>query len=344
MAKKSRSGSRHRTLAGWKKNKDRPAVSPKVAAMKQDIDYGKGIEFKRSKSIILTSAAAEKHLSHQEVPEVERHLRESHVYRLMEQMVNRNFRAEEVALGTARVQGDTVVYRVNGQHTCWARLELGSAARFDIPVRLNHYEVADMDALRRLYASLDRGGARTEGNIIRANLGGREEWAGFSARMISSLKSGLKVLLWDKTGEAAKHSADELSQLMIGEHKGLCLLVGNFLKASARKEARHMWKAGVIAAMMATYSKRPRIATDFWPAVRDGFAEDAKGKTDARLRLHRELLQAAVGTKGPVGDRKVVTNEELYRGCIRAWRNWRTGKTMKTFQWVSKADSRPFVN
>ena len=339
---KSRSGARTRKVDAYK----RPIYAISDKAKKFDLDYDRsdGIILKSTKKIILTIQDAERHIQHCAV-EGERSLREDKVNFLLEQAINGSFRPEIAQLATARVKGDPTIYRVNGQHTAWMRCLIGLDSRFNYKMDLLHYECEDMAALKRLYATFDRGFTRTETHIAKTMLIEDSSYAAFNQKTLGTIRAGLKLWLWQTAGEIAKHSSDELIHLMQTDYRSLCILSGNYLK-STKHGRSHIAKAGVIAAYMATFATKPRVAQHFWPAVRDGFAKDAKNGSDARLRLNRELLTIITHTKpnSPVSTRKIVGNEEIYRGCIRAWKNWRIGKEMKGFRWTSQTPDRPKIN
>lgn len=322
------------------------AVSQVAKSRQMDVRYDEGITHKWTKEKPLTMPRAQEHLEHAEVPE-EREAREYHVNFLVDQAVNGNFRQEDTSMATALDLETGTIYRVNGQHTSWMRLFLGTSTKFDFKVRWHHYECENMDAVRRLYATFDRNRSRNEAHLVHVGLCGEPGFDGFSKKTISLLRSAIRMFLWETSGENQKHSSDEVVQLMKGEYKDLCMLVGNFLSTCTRND-KHLCKAGIVAAMYATYQRKPKIsAEEFWPVVRDGVSGDALEKNDPRFKLFSELKGIVTHTKGhgTLGDRKIVTNEELYRGIIRAWRTWRSGKTLSVVKWSSGVGKpRPIPN
>src|SRR5436190_8943088 len=138
---------------------------------------GSGLELKSRKTVELTQEFANSFLETAEFTG-DRPLRTSHVMFLCRQMEAAAFRWEQVNLMTCMWQGRE--YRMNGQHTCWARVyaELPKGARTPVAV-LKYAAEAEQD-MRQLYATIDRGAPRNRGNVVVSYLSGRSEFPDYS--------------------------------------------------------------------------------------------------------------------------------------------------------------------
>lgn len=270
---------------------------------------------------------------------VDRKLDDQHVIHLAREMLAGNFRWEHVNLVVAKVDG--VEYRLNGQHTAWARIladEEGLDKKTRTPVQLMRYECATIQDARRLYASLDRGKGRGQNTVVQSHLLGSEEFAGFRAGQLNMLSQGLAAWLWPSKTKRELHKGDDRAYLLLKDHYRLAQAVGGLIKQSKAADFKHMKRAPVVAAMFETFNKAPQVAYDFWMSVRDGIG--IGDKEDPRWVLREWLKNTSLGKSVTIGDLKVVTQEETYRACIHAWNAHRTNKRLKHLR-VSVTEDRP---
>lgn len=291
---------------------------------------GSGLESKGRKVLNLTVEMATHFL---ELPEFagDRPLNNGHVIFLTRQMKGGLFRWEQVSIITCKCMGRE--YRMNGQHTCWARLEIDKEVRIqNAPVQHFVYEAKTEQDMRQLYATIDRNKARSNGNVVVSYLAGREEFIQFKKNMLKILAEGLAFWRWEKDGQRALHVADERAFLMLTEHYDLTTKVGNFLNASKLSEARFMNRRPVVAAMFATFDKAPVIAEHFWSAIRDG--NGMASKNDPRLKLRTYLMTSTIAAGGKANSREVdtVSSEEMFRTSIASWNAFREGHELKNFR------------
>lgn len=270
---------------------------------------------------------------------VDRALKEPHVIHLAREMLAGNFRWEQVNLVLAELDGN--VYRLNGQHTAWARLyadEQGLNKKTRCPVQLLKYDVATIQDARRLYASLDRGLGRGHGVVVTSHLLGAEEFPGYKAQHLKMLAAGLGTWLWESEKQRELHGGDDRAYLLLKDHHKTALRVGQLIKESKAAEFRHMKRAPVIGAMFETCSKAPEIAYTFWRDIRDGLG--ITEKTDPRYVLRNWLLSTSLAKSRVSGDQKVVSQEETYRACVHAWNAYRAGRHIKHIR-VVMSEERP---
>lgn len=288
---------------------------------------GTGLELKQRKALDLTYAEAVKILEYPQF-EGDRPLNDKHVIFLTRQMKAGMFRWEQVQIIVCRYDGKD--YRMNGQHTCWARLNMPEK-NYPAPAQLLRYEAASEHDMRQLYASIDRNKARSSGNVVVSYLAGRQEFIQFNKRILRALAEALAFWKWDLESQRLLHTPDDRAYLMLTDHYQLTTKVGNFINSSKSADIKHLHRRPVIAAMYATFDKAPEIAAQFWKAVALG---EMLAKDDPRMQLRNKLLSStiAAGGRAVTSDVTTTSSEEMFRWCILAWNAHRQGKPLKLFK------------
>jgi len=305
---------------------------------------GEGIALRNRRTVEFTTEFAADFLSRYAEfwvndEKVDRKLSDNHVIYLGREMLSSNFRWEQVNLVIAEVEG--TIYRLNGQHTAWARLyadDEGLDKKTRCPVQLLRYNCETIQDARRLYASLDRGRPRGQNTVVQSHLLGTEEFEGYKSSQLSLLSQGLAFWMWDSMHTRGLHGGDDRAYLLLKDYHKLALAVGNIIKQSKASDFKHMKRAPVVGAMFETFSKAPQIAHDFWLSVRDGVG--IGDKEDPRWTL-REYLKNTILSKSKVhADLKIVTQEETYRACVHMWNAHRSGRRVKHIR-VNMTEARP---
>lgn len=287
---------------------------------------GHGLTLRRTTSVGFNHKKATEFLELKEFVG-DRPLKQGHVDYLIGAMQRGTFRPELVTLITCECSG--VTYRMNGQHTAWARLDVD--ADFECPVKLLEYVAVSEEDMRGLYASIDRSSPRTKANVIQSYLAGTTEFDGLKRHVVMGLPYGLSVWLWPTSAERRRHDGDDMAFLIKTTHYDLAMKVAGFLNTCAYNDSKHIFRAPAVAAMFATFSKAPNIAKDFWRPVADGVGIDKKG--DPRLRLRNWLMQTALGLgEGAKSDKKQVNQEYMYRACVAAWNAFREGRDLQVIK------------
>lgn len=243
----------------------------------------------------------------------ERDVIDSHVQYLYDEWKQGRFIWDHVIIATCTLDGTE--YRINGQHTAWARLNMPASTT--ARVRIIRYQVSDEDNLRRLYAVFDRNKGRTAGHIIKSLLAGRSEIEGIFDSFINRLSGGLRFWLFEKQEDYRRQGPNQMAALIQGEYNHLFQQVGLFWQRN--QTHTHMRRQSVFAALFATFDKAPTKAHEFWQPVYDGLGLDSKN--DPRYVLRELLTNVRVDavSKG----HRALSQEDLYRICISAWNKWR---------------------
>lgn len=286
---------------------------------------GEGLKKVREEKIELTHERAEQILSMTELPG-DRLLRNKHVDRLTDAMMRGTFVWDFVSIITCRCAETGKTYRMNGQHTCWARLNMQE--KYRAPCRLIHYQAETEADMRRLYASIDRNSPRTKPNVIDSYLVGTPEFGHTKKRSLRLAASGLALWLWEKKSERSSHDGDDISYLMLSTYYDLAAKVVSIFDELRPVDHSHVYRQSVAAAMYATCNVAPQVARRFWISVADGSGFESAN--DPGLRLRNYLMKTTVESgQGVLTGKKRSTIEELYRICLVAWNAHRRGDKVK---------------
>lgn len=261
----------------------------------------------------------------------ERDVSETHVQLLTDEMRRGRFLDDQVIISTCKL-GNTV-FKINGQHTCWARTNLPST--YQCAVRWIDYEASSEDQLRALYGVIDRGKARSAGHVVKSQLAGTEQFSDLWVSILPKMAAGLKFWLNPANDHSSRLTASAVASLMQSEHAQLVNQVGRFCQDNYTHT--HLKRASVWAALMATYNKVPTKAIDFWQPVADGLG--LTDKDDPRYRL-RELLKSSSLNIGQ-SDKKAIGPEDMYKVCLLAWNKWRDGEKVRMT--LRPTEKRPTV-
>lgn len=242
----------------------------------------------------------------------ERAVNEPHVQALYEAYRAGRFMWEHVIIGLCDLNGR--LYRINGQHTCWMRLNVEDES---IKVRQITYRVQNEKDLHDLYCTFDQGKSRSLSHVSRVLLESvvsSEIWPS----ALNTFSGGLKFWVFDEDREYRRIRPQDMTTLIQNTYRDLFHKVGLFIQEhwDTDKACRRISVAG---AMFATFDTAPQKAVEFWSPVFSGL--NLESKTDPRYQLRRYLAEHGHGS----GAKSAVTQEDAYRVCISAWNKWRSG-------------------
>lgn len=267
----------------------------------------------------------------------DRKLKQRHVDVLVHHMKSGTFHSEHVQLMTCYCEETKEEYRINGQHTAWARLEMPS----DWPCKVTtiQYSARKMEDVRRLYATVDRGSPRSRRNVIDSYLSGTSEFGKYGIWSVRNAAVGLNTLLsLKKSTSSRSHAgrpADDIAYMMLTEwldaSQEVCELLDTCVRDAKRGSSTNfMHRAIVVAAIFATWEfvNDADDATfadwnSFWCSVRDGLNFESLG--DPR-RMLRNYLAKPLTAGLDHGDQRMGVELAAYDACIRCWNAWRKGQ------------------
>jgi hypothetical protein len=287
---------------------------------------GGGLKLVKKDTINFTAQAA-KDLLDPNVHETfnpDRPLSNAWVNYLLKAMKQGTFRWEQLQIIVCSYKGK--LYRMNGQHTSWARINWEDAPK-NIPVQILRYSARTENDMRMLYASIDRGKARSKANVINSYLFDSEHFKGYPKGAIKRLSEGLTYWLWGVKGQ---HTGDEIAFLMQTEYYDIATKVGQFFKNNCQNDqSKHLKRSPVIGAMFETFDKNEHDALRFWEAVRTGANLSVN---DARLKLRNHLMTHSINAgRGGGTYMKNVPADDMYHWCVQAWNAFRESRTLRGF-------------
>lgn len=274
------------------------------------------------KTVALTEELASSYLLYKDI-EHERKYSEEHAAKLATKMRARAFQWENVVIASAIIGNKE--FKLNGQHTCGARLLCGGA----IPnpqVRWNRYRVENQHEAAQIYRAYDNPIAnRTWQHLFRVTCANNGMTKLASMKVLALAAA---ALAFERGGMTAfgrcKLKGEDRISLPI-EDKDMVRMLDD-LMGSGEVAFAFVRREAVACAMLATIRKDSDAAVRFWQAIRDG---ENLSRFDARLVLRNWLMRtsAANGRGGTVGDRRKASFVEMYTRCIHGWNAWRDNRT-----------------
>lgn len=256
----------------------------------------------------------------------ERQVNEHHVQFLYNAWVAGRFMWDHVILALCECEGKR--YRINGQHCCWMRVNLpddffikkGEEPR----VREVIYSAVDQGQMRTLYSTFDQNKTRSPAHVFRALMSGTKQAEDLWPSVLNTLSAGIKHWLFEWK-DRWMINANDVSALVENKHSEIFRIVGLYIQSHFSKNAVWLRRAGVVAALFATFDKGGAKAAEFWDPVITGLG--LTDKTDPRYAL-REFVTTHGQGISHINKRiasKLTNAEDTYRICILAWNKWRKG-------------------
>lgn len=256
----------------------------------------------------------------------ERSVNERHVQFLFNQWSSGRFMWEHVLIATCEFKEN--LYRINGQHTCWMRVNLDEdyfVSLGSVPmVREIVYRVTSEEGLRGLYATFDQNKTRTPGHMLKALLIGKPSTSDLWTSMVPKLGQALKLWLFENPKDRQMVSASDVAAMVDDKYSGLFKIVGLFCQKHYQPEFSWMLRSPVVAAQLACFNVEPSTSAEFWEPVFSGLKLDVK--SDPRYQLRKYLMTH----RQTAGEMEIASAEDIYRVCILAYNKWRKGESCAT--------------
>lgn len=255
----------------------------------------------------------------------DRPITQRHVEYLGQAMRQGTFLWEDLSIDLCSCNGK--VYRLNGQHTAWARIYWKEAPH-NLPVTVKRYFARTENDMRILYANKDRAKTRTKGNVVCAYLFGNGQFEGVTRHILERVAQGFSFWMFG-IDKDAKRSGDADAALMQREYLDLALRVCEYYGMIQSEGGRHLQRAPVVGALFETFRKHHEESITFWNAVKHG---SNLSLDDPRLKLRNHLMLHAVNAgRGGGSYKKNVSGEEMFSWCIQAWNAVRNNKPLRHF-------------
>lgn len=269
----------------------------------------------------------------------EREVGDAHVQFLYDEMRKGTFNPLLVICSTAVLNG--VTFKINGQHFSWAILYMCEKKKdFSFDVREIRYKVTSEEQLKLLYATYDRLKARTDAHISRVFLVGTQAAEGIWNRVVNQAVGGFKFWHVEADPDRRRISPEQLAAVIQREFAELFRTVAMYVQ-DHQSDSLTIRQA-TLAAMFATFQKVPTKAPEFWTPVLDGL--NITAKTDPRYALREALLKVATKPTRKTGEgkeKRLMSNEDIYRICISAFNKWRKNETVQVALRATKERVKP---
>lgn len=297
-----------------------PSIIPNVQTTPLG-DEGKrnGARLVSKQEIVLTQEKAAWYID-LPVFEGERDVTEAHVQKLLDKMVSGTFNPQVVIIANCIFDGK--IWKINGQHTCWAKFFLPHYT----PTVMEHcYEASSLEEMQILYAQFDSNKPRSDSHLLRVYMAGIPEFQGIWSDTIKRLSTGLRIWYYQSVEDNRRATAENISALIREKYPELIRIVGLFWQSLPDKQRDILRRAPCYAAMIATFEKDPVAASQFWIPVTSG----AELKiNDPRLILRNFLTSHVLDTKGITSSKKVINQNQMFWVCLTSWNKWRNGNTV----------------
>lgn len=274
-----------------------------------------------------TLELAEKYIDLEELG-VERAVSDNHVEFLAKEMSQGNFLWNQASLDMVECAWDGKLRKLNGQHTCWARLSL--PGEYQPLIKVNRWYVETPDEWRELYSRFDRNWSRTAQHVIQVNLFDTVEFAGVARSVLSKLSSGYRF--WRMIDKDFEDNPEAIARELrtpptpvLARHVLERVMVA--LSDTAVRAA--FARAPVIAAMLETFSKNVAKSADFWDRAISGVGFTSRH--DPAKRLRDWLMTVTLSDKGGgrIGVRRQVSKRDMWNNTITLYNDHKAGKERK---------------
>lgn len=302
-----------------------PAVleAPNTEYIRYGVDFDKPIE--------LTKEFAYKFL---EMPEFvgERKVKPEHVEKLISEAKRNCWLAENTKIISCRCTWDGVMRRLNGQHTCWMRINMPDD--WHPHVRHLQYNADTWEDFRRLYTRIDTFYQRSATHTTNARLIGIDGLDQYPNTLIRLMAQGMRQYL------GLSCSLDSTLDAMVDGQKRLAVKVAEYVHKAgingSDKKTFHLRRSSTVGAMLATFDVAQADAIAFWDGVCTGL--NITSERDPRHVLRNWLIRAAIRS-GALATQIRVDREEMYRACIHCWNIWRKNEQISTIR-ISSLNKR----
>lgn len=233
-----------------------------------------------------------------------------------------NFRPCQWAAAYCKETGGT--YRVNGKHTSTLMATLDPLP--ELYAVVEYYECDTLHDISRLYSTYDsKIMSRNAADIYHSFAACVPALKDVSRQTIERVPS---AICYATVKEGLKNTQPQDRAEALIEYPDFAIWVDKIVGRSGAING-HLRRVPVMAAMFLTYRKAPRIALDFWTAVRDetGPTPDCPDRKLARwLILNSNNVTTRQATKLA---RFRIHDREYFVKCIHAWNAYRAGETTR---------------
>lgn len=229
-----------------------------------------------------------------------------------------NFRPCQWAAAYCKETGGT--YRVNGKHTSTLMSALDPLP--ELYATVEYYECDTLHDVSRLYATYDsKMMARNANDIYHSFAACVPDLKNVARRVIERVPGAITYAVYQDEGRSKTQPPDRAEYLL--EYPDFAVWVDKIIGSGVT----HLGRVPVMAAMFLTYQRAPRIAAEFWAAVRDETGEKPD-LPDRKLAKWLLLNSGSVSRRQQstrIDARYRIRDREYFVKCLHAWNAYREG-------------------
>lgn len=216
----------------------------------------------------------------------------------------------------ATAELDGIMYRVNGGHSSMMLATVNGDFPKGMVAVIDRFRCETRDDLADLFDQFDnRHSIRSGTDKINAHKGVYDDMDSVSPTDVNRAISGIAYFLTDD-GQQRRLDEEERIRL-IHQYRPFILWAAQFTGR------RQFSGVGVVAAIFATWSRSPRLATEFWTQVaEESHPDNWNGSRVLAAFLRDNIGRRKFGTSTPLYNQRVY-----YVKSIHGWNAWRRNAT-----------------
>ncbi len=232
------------------------------------------------------------------------------------------FRPMTWAAAVCKETGGT--YRVNGKHTSILCAELPLKEIPHLYAVVEYYDCEDLGDVSRLYSTFDsKMQSRTVSDINRSFAACVPQLEHIPLHTVNMCISAIWYSSIQK--EYGGVPPQERAEVLF-DHHDFVAWVDNII--GRKNQFNYLKKYATVAAMYLTWSKAPRIATDFWQEVRDdtGPSPQSPSRVLSRFLLMTYGRGNSLRSRRNLMTARPVQPRELFVKSLHSWNAYRMGE------------------
>lgn len=261
---------------------------------------------------IVTLLTPELAREHAALPKVkgDRRITRKRLEEIRDKVRSRLFHSPTWAVATCKGQR----HRMNGGHTSTALAMMNGEFPVGLSVTILQFECDTEDDLVTLFDQFDaRWSVRTHNDSLRVHASVHESLDNISTTAINRCVSGISYAV---SNDGKDRLSPDAQKTLLNQYADFVVWAKEFVGI------RRMSRCGVVAAMFATWSRSPALATGFWLMVRDQNHPDPRHPTRT---LGKFLEQSTFDTHNPATGMRWDTRAFYVKG-VHAWNACQAGR------------------
>jgi hypothetical protein len=212
-------------------------------------------------------------------------------------------------------------YRINGKHTSILLSSMESIPEFYVTIE--SYQADDLEDVARLYSTFDtQVQLRTARDINRSFAASVAELRDMPANIINVAVTGISYAR--NLEMTYSLTPAERAELLL-DHVEFVVWLHDIISIQT-VSPKFLHRGAVVSAMLMTYDKNHKAATEFWTAVRDETGQ-TPDLPDRKLAKWLSQFNVNFGGGAQKPRTRKAENKEFLARALHAWNAWRKGKS-----------------